>query len=147
MLQASESRRTAAIVAGAILMPLCIAFSLTSALGFAASMRDKATAERAALSQNYKTTLTMLKEVEAKPRTAKIEQRIQALRLEVKSYRERGALRDDDPQSAALQVLGISDARYALTLLFGLLIEAGAALGMLMALTDLKRNEPAQWKA
>ena len=34
----------------------------------------------------------MLKELEAKPRTGKTEQRIEALRHEVKSYRERGAL-------------------------------------------------------
>ena len=110
MLQAWEVRRTPVPVAGIIFLPLCIAFALTSAIGFAATMRDKASAERAAITQNYQTTLTMLKEMEAKPRTAKSEQRIDALRLEVKSYRERGALQQDDPQSAALQILGITTA-------------------------------------
>ena len=111
-------------------------------------MRDKATAEQAALSQNYKTTLTMLKEVEAKPRTPKTEQRIEALRLEVMAYRERGAMKQDDPQSAALEVLGITDGRYYLTLLFALLIEVGSALGLFIALADGKpvKKEAASWK-
>ena len=69
----------------------------------------------------------MLKELEAKPRTGKTEQRIEALRHEVKSYRERGALQHDDPQSAALQIIGITDGRYVLTLLFAMLIEVGSA--------------------
>lgn len=146
MLQAWEVRRTSTLVAGAILLPLCIAFSLTSAMGFAATARDKATADRAALTQNYKTTLSMLQELEAKPRTPKSEQRIEALRHEVRSYRDRGALRQDDPQSETLRVLGIADARYVLTLLFGLLVEVGSALGLLIALADVTRKEPAQWK-
>ena len=146
MLQAWEVRRVPVLIAGGLFLPLCIAFSLTSAMGFAASVRDKASAERAALSQNYKTTLVMLKELEAKPRTAKTRQRIDALRLEVKSYRDRGALVQDDPQSAALAIFGISDGRYVLTLLFALLIEVGSALGLFFALADVKKKEPAQWK-
>lgn len=146
MLQAWEIKRIPVLVAGAILLPLCIAFSMTSAMGFAATVRDTSSADRAALSQNYKTTLTMLKELEARPRKAKIEQRIEALRLEVKSFRERGALLQDDPQSAALQIIGITDGRYVLTLLFALLIEVGSALGLIIAMTDMKTKAPAQWK-
>jgi hypothetical protein len=146
MSQAWEARNASVLVAGAVFLPLCIAFSLTSAIGFAASVRDTSTADRAALTQNYKTTLAMLKDVEAKPKTAKTEQRIEALRLEVKSYRERGALLQDDPQSAALQIFGLTDGRYYLTLLFALLIEFGSALGLFIALADVKRKEPAQWR-
>ena len=144
--RAWDQRRTSVLAAGAALLPLCIVFSLTSAIGFAASVRDKASAERAALALNYQTTLAMLKDVEAKPRTAKTEQRIEALRLEVKGYRERGALQRDDPQSAALEIFGIADSRYYLSLLFALLVEAGSALGLFIALADVKRKEPAQWK-
>ena len=71
MLQAWDGRRYSVIVAGAVFLPLCVVFSLTSAIGFAASVRDRATAEQAALAQNYQTTLAMLKDAEAKPRTAK----------------------------------------------------------------------------
>ena len=146
MLQAWDVRRYSVLAAGAVFLPLCILFSLTSAMGFAASVRDKSSAERAAQAQNYQTTLAMLKDVEAKPRTPKNEQRIEALRIEVKGYRDRGAMMQDDPQSAALEILGITDGRYYLTLLFALLVEVGSALGLFIALADVKRKEPAQWK-
>lgn len=115
-------------------------------MGFAASVRDKTSAERAALTQNYRTTLASLKALEAKPRTAKTEPRIEALRREVKSYRDRGALQHDDPQLTALAIFGITDGRTVLTLLFALLIEVGSALGLFFALADIKRKEPAQRK-
>ena len=148
MLQAWDARRTSVLVAGAAFLPLCIVFSLTSAMGFAASVRDNAVAEQAALSQNFETTLAMLKDLEAKPRTPKTEPRIEALRLEVKAYRARGAMKQADPQSAALAMLGISDGRYYLTLLFALLIEAGSALGLFIALVEGKpiRKDAATWK-
>jgi len=148
MLQAWDVRRYSVLAAGAAFLPLCVVFSLTSAMGFAASLRDKATAEQAALSQNYKTTLAMLKDVEARPKTSKMEKRIEALRLEVKAYRERGAMKQDDPQSAALEILGITDGRYYLTLLFALLVEVGSALGLFIALADGKPAQEAakSWK-
>ena len=68
------------------------------------------------------------------------------MRHELKSYRERGALQQDDPQSAALQIIGITDGRYLLTLLFALLIEVGSALGLIIAMSDVKAKGPAQWK-
>ena len=148
MLQAWDGRRYSVIAAGALFLPLCMAFSLTSTIGFAASVRDKATAEQAALSQNYQTTLAMLKDAEAKPKSAKSGQRIEDLRLELKDYRERGALKQDDPQSAALEILGLTDGRYYLTLLFALLIEAGSALGLFIALAESKpvKKDAASWK-
>lgn len=146
MLHAWDVRRYSVLAACAALLPLCVVFSLTSAMGFAASVRDKATAERVALAENYKSTLAMLKDLEAKPRTPKSELRIEALRLELITYRERGALQLDDPQAAALEVLGITGGRYYLTLLFALLVEVGSALGLFIALADVKRKEPAQWK-
>jgi hypothetical protein len=63
-----------------------------------------------------------------------------------KAYRERGAMKQDDPQSAALEILGITDGRYYLTLLFALLVEVGSALGLFIALADAKPKELAQWK-
>ena len=94
-----------------------------------------------ALAQNYQTTLASLKDAEAKPRTAKSEQRIEALRLEVKAYRERGAMMQADPQAAALEMFGIVDGRYYLTLLFALLIEVGSALGLFIALAEFKPDK------
>ena len=146
MLQAWDARRTSVFVAGAAFLPLCIAFSLTSAMGFAATLRDKASAEQSALVENYKTTLAMLTDLEGKPRTPKTGQRIEALRSEIKAYRERGAMMPDDPQGAALETLGLPNGRYYLSLLFALLIEVGSALGLFIALADLKRKEPGQWK-
>src|SRR5207249_9330100 len=109
LLRAWDARRYSVLAAGAALLPLCIAFSLVSAMGFAASVRDRSTAEQAALAANYKTTLTQLSDLEAKTRTLRIEQRIEALRQAVKAYRERGAMRADDPQAATLAAFGISD--------------------------------------
>ncbi len=148
MLQAWDARRFSVLVAGGVLLPLCITFSLASAMGFAASMRDRGTADQAALSANYKTTLAQLRDAEAKIRTPQNERRIDALRNDIKSYREKGAMRSDDPQSAALEILGITDGRYWLTLLFALLVEVGAALGVFIALADRKSapTPVAQWK-
>ncbi len=148
MLQAWDARRLSVLVAGSVLLPLCIAFSLASAMGFAATMRDKGTADQAALSANYKTTLAQLKDAEAKSRTPPNEKRIEVLRNNVKTYREQGAMRSDDPQSAALEMLGIVDGRYWLTLLFALLVEAGAGLGLFIALADTEpvSKPAAQWR-
>ena len=148
MLRAWDARRISVLVAGGVLLPLCIAFSLASAMGFAASMRDKGTADQAALSANYKMTLVQLKDAEAKPRTPQNEKRVEALRNDIKTYREKGAMRSDDPQSAALEILGITDGRYWLTLLFALLVEVGAAVGLFIALADIEPpGKPvAQWR-
>ncbi len=148
MLQAWDARRISVLVAGSVLLPLCITFSLASAIGFAATMRDNGTADQAALSANYKTTLAQLKDTEARSRTPQNEKRIELLRNDIKSYREKGAMRSDDPQSAALEILGITDGRYWLTLLFALLVEVGAAVGLFIALADTEptRKPVAQWR-
>lgn len=148
MLQAWDARRKSVLAAGAVLLPLCIAFSLASAMGFAATMRDKGTADQAALSGNYKTTLAQLADAEAKSRTPQNEKRIETLRNDIKSYRQKGAMRSDDPQSAALEILGITDGRYWFTLLFALLVEVGAALGLFIALADTEpaAKPAAQWR-
>jgi hypothetical protein len=132
--QAWDAKRYAVLVAGVILLFPCAAFSVTSALGFAASVRDRGTSDQAALAANYKTTLAQLKDAEsaAKPNTKRIEE----LRSEIKSYRVNGAMKETDAQAAVLEAFGIQDGRYYISLLFALLVEIGAALGLFIAFAD-----------
>ena len=53
-----------------------------------------------------------------------------------------------DPQAAALEIFGIVDGRYYLTLLFALLVEVGSALGLFIAFAESKpvRKEAPSWK-
>jgi predicted DNA-binding transcriptional regulator AlpA len=65
---AAYGDRKSVIVAGSVLLPFCIAFSLASAFGFAASVRDRGTSDQAALAANYKTTVAQLKDAESAPK-------------------------------------------------------------------------------
>jgi hypothetical protein len=134
MLDAYDSNRKSVIVAGSCLLPFCIAFSLASAFGFAASVRDHGTSDQAALGANYKTTIAQLKDAESaqKPNAKRIEE----LRNEIKTYRLKGAMKSEDAQATALEALGIPDGRYYISLLFALLVEVGAALGLFIAFAD-----------
>ncbi len=136
MLDAYDSDRKSVIIAGSLLLPFCIAFSLASAFGFAASVRDRGTSDQAALAANYKTTMAQLKDAESaqKPNARRIEE----LRNEVKAYRLKGAMMNDDAQATALEALGIPDGRYYISLLFALLVEVGAALGFFIAFADTR---------
>ena len=50
---------------------------------------------------------------------------------------------NEDAQATALEALGIPDGRYYISLLFALLVEVGAALGLFIAFADThKRTIP-----
>lgn len=135
MLQAWDAKRHSVLIAGAALLLPCIAFSIASALGFAASVRDRGTSDQAALTANYRITQKQLQDAETAQRPN--QKRIEELREQLKTYNVKGAQKQDDPQAAALAALGIADARYYINLLFALLVEMGAALGLFIALADL----------
>ena len=137
MLAAYDAGRTSVIAAGGTLLPFCIIFSLASALGFAASVRDGGTSNQAGLNANYRITQKQLVDAEKAPKPDK--KRIEELRTEIKRYNTQGAQKQDDPQAAALEAIGVTDGRYWISLLFAMLVEIGASLGLYIALTDLNR--------
>ena len=137
ILEAYDAGRRSVIAAGCALLPFCIAFSLVSALGFAASVRDRGTSDQAALSSNYKITQKQLQDAERAAKPDK--RRIEELRNELKAYNIKGAQKQDDAQAAALDSIGIPGGRYWISLLFALLVEVGAALGLFIALADLEK--------
>lgn len=134
MLAAYDAGRTSVIAAGAALLPFCIMFSLASALGFAAAVREHGTGEQAGIAANHKIAQKQLIEAERAPRPDK--KRIEELRNEIKRLNAQGAQKEADPQAAALDALGIADGRYWISLLFALLVEVGASLGLYIALAD-----------
>lgn len=124
---------------------LCLAYSFTSALGFAAENRQALMAPKVALHDVLHTKLQTLRDLEARKRTVQIETRIHALREEINVLRAQGATRDPDPQTTMLaRLVGLDrqTARTLLLMLFALMIEAGAAIGLFAALStsDAKRS-------
>ena len=135
---AYEAKRLATFYAVTGLWILCLAYSMTSALGFAAESRDALSVPRAAQHDILRTKQQTLQELEARKRTLAIETRIHVLREEINTLRAQGALRDPDPQSAMLaKLVGLDrqSARTVLLLLFALMIEVGAAIGLFAALS------------
>lgn len=125
---------------------LCLAYSLTSALGFAAENRQAIAALKAAMHDVLYTKLQTLRDLEARKRTLAIETRIHALREEINVLRTRGATNEADPQTAMLaKLIGVDrqTARTLLLILFALMVEAGAAIGLFAALsTEPLRSSP-----
>ena len=139
---AYEARRWATFYAIIGLWLLCLAYSMASALGFAAESRDALSAPRAAQHEVLRTKLQTLQDLEARKRTLAIETRIHGLREEINTLRTRGALQDPDPQTAMLaKLIGLDrrNARTLLLILFALMVESGAAIGLFAA---LRTNTP-----
>jgi hypothetical protein len=138
------SRRT--LVAGlVVLWSLCLTYSLTSAIGFAAENRQTVIGSREAVKANYELTRQSLTELEAKRlklNTIRQDDRIEALRGELKALRAKGAALEADPQSTALSALTFVDPdriRLGLIIVFALMVECGAALLLFASLHHSQR--------
>jgi hypothetical protein len=141
----AASRRTTAASIGALWL-LCLAYSTTSALGFAAQNREGIALSRQITHDAYEDTRRELLDLEARRRKdAKAKDRA---RLDAKvddARRRLDVLRKDRPapadaQSAFLSALsfGIVEPRHVrmvLTALFALMVELGATLGLFAALS------------
>lgn len=128
---------------------LCLIYSLTSALGFAAENRQSLTAPKAALHEIMQSKLKTLADLEDRKRTPQIETRIHALRDEINSLRAAGAAGDPDPQTALLAKimrLDRHDTKLVLVILFALMVEAGAAIGLFAALSTAAPQRPVKVK-
>ncbi len=140
----AASRRTTA--AGiAVLWALCLVYSTTSALGFAAQNREGVVVARQVTHDAYQDTRRELLDLEARRSTAKIKDR-SALDARIDDVRRRlAALRQDRPmladaQSTFLAALSLGvfepgQVRIALVILFSLMIEVGATIGLFAALS------------
>ncbi len=134
---ARRARRLALLAAVITMWILCLVFSLTGALGFAADNRQSRVASLSAAQEVLRSKLATLGDLEAAKRSPRIEGRIHALRGEIEVLRMRGAGTEPDPQAALIGALfGFSSetARIVLLALFSLMIEAGAAIVLFAAL-------------
>ncbi len=151
------------LVIGALLLwLLCIAFAVTSALGFAAYNRYTSTSSQQTLNVAYQEAQQRLADLEATranfQRTpTRLENRIDAVREELQDLRTKGALKPNDPQARLISDLTDvpeSAVKTALIVLFGIIIEVGASLGLYISLAHgnfgpkRKRSppKPKQWK-
>ena len=131
-----------------ILWTLCLIYSLTSAIGFASENRQALVGGREAAHANYEMTLSSLADLEAKRaqlKTSCYDERIEALREDVKRQRAAGASLEADPQALVLATLTFLDpknVRLGLQVLFGFMVEIAAALLLFVSVA-----EPAQAKA
>jgi len=139
-------RRRRALLAGvAVLWLLCLTYSLTSAIGFAAENRQALVGGREAVRANYETTIKQLSELEEKRlklNTTRFDNRIDGLREELKKLRGKGGHLDSDPQSVAIATLTFlkpEDVRTALLFIFAVMVEFGAALVLFAALSSEPR--------
>ncbi len=121
---------------GAILLlwVFCLTYSLTSAIGFAAENRDGRVAGRESAKANYEMTLASLADLESKRdrlKTRRYDDRIEALREDAKRQAAAGANLEADPQALVLATLISLDpknVRLGVQVIFGVMVELGAAL-------------------
>lgn len=136
------ARNRAGRAAAALLWALCVAYTVASAVGFAAENTAESTGIRAAQHENLKTVEDMLAdELAKKKRDAR---RIAQLRERIIGYRDKGATIEPDSQAqliARIVRVPSGTVRTALVILFAVLIEIGAALGLYVSLAHLDRRE------
>jgi hypothetical protein len=154
----SASRRTVA-VSIAFLWLLCLTYSITSALGFAAQNRESISTARQVTTDAYDDTRRELFDLEARRQNAKPRER-REMDNKIDDARKRLAgLREQKPapadaQSSFLASLsfGLFDPRQmrvALVTLFALMIEVGATIGLFAALSHAPLPAPPappRWK-
>jgi hypothetical protein len=145
-----EDRRYLVVLAAGTLWSLCLIYSLSSALGFAAENRNDAISARMAAAANYEAALSRLAELtktraqyQHPPR--QLDDRIDQTRNEVAKLRAAGGARDVDPQAQLISqitfgLIAKHQVRIALVALFAVMVEAGAALGLFAALAHLPRR-------
>ena len=147
----AASRKTTAAGIGA-LWALCLIYSTTSALGFAAQNREGVALSREVTHDAYEDTRRELFDLEARRKDAKPKDRAR-LDAKVDDARKRLAtLRNDlpapaDAQSAFLSALSLAalDARHvraALVALFAFMVEMGATLGLFASLSHSRQPAP-----
>ncbi len=144
---AREAKRHAVAIAAVLLWTLCLTYSVTSALGFAAENRSTLTGARQTIHGDYDSANRRLAGLEATRATyqrppKELEDRIDRLRQEVSELRKQGGMTETDPQGQLLSKLtfGILEkdtVRFILVALFAVMVEAGAALGLFAALAHV----------
>ncbi|MBJ7533309.1 hypothetical protein JDN40_04200 [Rhodomicrobium vannielii ATCC 17100] len=144
---AREGKRHAVAIAVGILWALCLTYSITSALGFAAENRTTLAGARQTIQSDYESAARRLAEFEATRATytrppRDLEDRIDRLRQEMSELRKQGGMVEADPQGQLLSKLtfGVIEkdtVRFLLVALFAVMVEAGAALGLFAALAHM----------
>ncbi len=140
-----QGKRYGVVAASALVWSLCLLYCVTSALGFAAENRSAIAGARETVQANYETASRHLSQLEARRAaypTRDLDERIERLRREVADLRAQGGMRESDPQAELLSLVTFGmlekrQVRMALVALFGLMVEAGAALGLFAALAHL----------
>jgi hypothetical protein len=125
-------------LASGLIWLLCLVYTCTSAIGFAADNRNTTTGTRIAQYQNLGTIQDMLKDELAKKK--KDDKRILELRHELIAYRNKGAIIEPDGQADLIgRILAIESkqVRTGLVILFAVLIEICGALGLYASLSHL----------
>jgi hypothetical protein len=155
---AREGKRHAAAVAAGIVWTLCLTYSMTSALGFAAENRTTLTGARQTIQSDYESASRRLAGLEATRATyqrppKELEDRIDHLRQEMSELRKQGGMTEADPQGQLLSKLAFGavekdTVRFLLVALFAVMVEAGAALGLFAALAHVSEanKKPATTK-
>jgi hypothetical protein len=140
----SAGRFTTAAAVG-VLWLLCLTYSTTSALGFAAQNKESVVLSKQVTHDAYEDTRRELLNLEARRKDAKpkdrprLDARIDAARTRLAAFRSSGPA-PADAQSTFLSNLlsGLLDprqVRIALVALFSLMVEMGATLGLFAALS------------
>jgi hypothetical protein len=125
-------------LASVLIWLLCLIYTCTSAIGFAADNRNTTTGTRIAQYQNLGTVQDMLKDELAKKK--KDDKRIADLRRELIGYRNKGAIIEPDGQAELIGrifTIESGQVRTGLVILFALLIEICGALGLYTSLSHL----------
>lgn len=152
------AKRRSASLAISLLWAICLIYSTTSALGFAAQNRETVAQSRNASHEAYDDVRRELLDLESRRQSLRGKDRI-ALDARIDDTRQRLArLRDQRPavsdaQSSFLSSLtfGFVEARSvrrALVALFALMVELGATLGLFVALSHSPTplTPSARWK-
>jgi hypothetical protein len=158
-----EAGRRATVVSIIGLWSLCLAYSLTSALGFAAQNREGVAVSREVTQDAYNDTRRELIDLESRRKNAKPKDQPR-LDTKIDDARKRlSAVRHDGPAPADAQsqflssvTFGILDARQiriALVALFAVMVEMCATLGLFAALSHsvdkplpiVNRPKPKAW--
>jgi hypothetical protein len=132
------SRNFAARAASVLIWLLCLVYTCSSAIGFAAHNRATTVGAQLAQHQNLGTIQDMLKDELAKKK--KDDKRIMELRREVIAYRNKGAIIEPDSQAQLIgRLFGFESkqVRTGLIILFAVLIEICGALGLYASLSHL----------
>jgi hypothetical protein len=137
-----------------VLWALALAYSLSSAVGFAATNRQAHTGAREALHANYETTKEQLEDLLAKrerEKTSRYDGQIEAKREQLKTYRFQGAAGQPDPQTGAIaDMTGLAQNTVRLLLLsgFAIMVELGCAITPFAALggKEAVKAPIAMWK-